>query len=112
MSNASNDDEEYTDMQVFIDYLRAGLTAANLPKEVIDDFICLRAHLTHPWGVMHVIVNDIPSIAIVRPGEEIGSMKICYVIPKGVKLTDLYGNVMDADFLLPMNPPQADKPAN
>jgi hypothetical protein len=112
MSNASNDDEEYTDMQVFIDYLREGLTQANMPKDVIDDFICLRAHLTHPWGLMHVTVNGAPAIAIVRPGEEIGSMKVCYIVPKALKIHDIYGNEADENNLLPMNPPQADKPAH
>ncbi len=112
MSNASNDDEEYTDMQTFVDYLRAGLTASNVPEDVINDFVCLRAHLTHPWGVMHVVINGTPSIAVVRPGEEEGSMKVCYVIPNGVKIHDIYGNEMDENHMLPMYPPQADKPAN
>jgi hypothetical protein len=112
MNESNDNEEEYTDMQVFIDYLREGLTASNIPEDIINDFICLRAHLTHPWGVMHVIMNGVPSIAVVRPAEKEGQMKICYVVPKAVKITDIYGNEASEDNLLPMNPPQADKPAH
>lgn len=107
---AEDDEGEGLSYQQLVDYLHAGLTKANFPEEIIKDFICLRAHLTHPWGLMHILVNGEQTIAIVRPADDEGLLKVCYIFPTTpLKITDMYGNPADDHFQLLMEPPQANE---
>jgi hypothetical protein len=108
MSNQDEGEEGGLDLQGVVDHIIAMLKAANIPEEVGKDFVCLRAHLLHAWGIMHVVVNGEASLAIIRPADDEGLLKAAFILPTPkMKITDTYGNPADKHFQLLSDPPQA-----
>lgn len=93
--NLEDGDNVFDKMQ---EAMLAGFKANNFPDQLARDFVCLRLHWAHAWGIMHVLVNGKPGFALVQGGEDPNYAHVFAVVtPSDMKIESFTGEVMDAN---------------
>ena len=75
-------------------------------EEHILEFLCLRMHHDHAWGLARIIVNGVESAGIVAPSRDNTNMRVVFIpVPAGTKITDMFYNEAQSEaYELPLNP--------
>lgn len=79
-------------LEEFVNQVAADMRSKGHSEVFIEQFLCMRFHVAHPWGVGFVMFGDKKLPAVVRhAGPQ--TVQVCFVAyDPSMKLLDIYGN--------------------